>query len=111
MATDNLFYGSPEDSGGRLAVVSIFADRPHVRAVMRDDAEALGFQVSRVESLERLRHDRELSLGQIVLCDCSENDPAQLADQAGSVVQHVKRQGDFLLFFTQRQTDALASKR
>ena len=57
MATDNLFYGSPEDSEGRLAVVSIFADRPHVRAVMRDDAEALGFQVSRVESLERLRHD------------------------------------------------------
>ncbi|MFP5396088.1 MAG: winged helix DNA-binding protein [Alphaproteobacteria bacterium] len=82
MATDNLFYGSPEDSEGRLAVVSIFADRPHVRAVMRDDAEALGFQVSRVESLERLRHDRELSLGQIVLCDCSENDPAQLASLA-----------------------------
>lgn len=99
MATSDLFYGSPDDSGRRLASVSIFAERPHIRAILRDGAEALGFRVDQADCLDRLRQEPPLSLGQIVLCDCADNDPSQLASLA-ELDMTIARQGGQLIVST-----------
>lgn len=80
MAEKDLFYA--EGGDGAWASVSIFAERPHVRAMMRDDAEALGFQVGQADTLTSLLAELGSRLGPIVLVDVPENEPAQLASLA-----------------------------
>ena len=48
MAMTDFSYAAPQGSVAALASVSIYADRLHVRAMMQDDAEALGFRVQQV---------------------------------------------------------------
>lgn len=81
MAEDDVSYGRPGGADG-LASVSIFADRPHVRAMIQDDAAALGFRVERADSLASLLAETHPRLGDVTLVDCPENDAAQLAGLA-----------------------------
>lgn len=80
MPQANFSYAAPaNDSAGLPLTVSIFADRPHVRGLMRDDAEAAGFRIGEVMELTGLLEGAARALGDIVLVDCPEVDGARLA--------------------------------
>lgn len=73
--------GVPEEgatSGPSLAL-SIFADRPHLRATMRDDAEAAGLVVAASGALMDLLEGSARPLGDVVLVDCPQIDAEALA--------------------------------
>lgn len=59
--------------------VSIFADRPHVRAQMREDALAAGLRVGQCGELGVLLDSDAIALGEVVLIDCPQVDAARLA--------------------------------
>ena len=59
--------------------VSIFADRAHVRAQMREDALAAGLQVGQCGELGVLLDSDAIALGEVVLIDCPQVDAARLA--------------------------------
>lgn len=80
MPQANFSYASPaNDAAGVPLALSIFADRPHVRAQMRDDAEAAGFRVSHAADVVSLLEGEARALGEVVLLDCPEVDGARLA--------------------------------
>lgn len=66
----------PTSSGCRVAepgppvALSIFADRAHLRAMIRNDAEAAGLTVTTAGSLSDLLEGAARPLGNIVLVDC-----------------------------------------
>lgn len=66
-------------AGGPPVALSIFADRAHLRAAMRDDAEAAGLTVTATGSLPDLLEGGALPLGDIVLVDCPQVDAQALA--------------------------------
>ncbi len=73
-------YGSPaNDAAGLPLALSVFADRAHVRGMMRDDAAAAGFRVSEAGELSRLLEGEAGALGEVVLVDCPQVDGAALA--------------------------------
>ncbi|QDK31535.1 MarR family transcriptional regulator [Sphingomonas sp. IC081] len=77
--TDDFAYGGGSASGqGSGLSVSIFADRAHVRAGMREDAGAAGLRVT-ATSLAELLEQGERPLGDVVLLDCPQVDGAALA--------------------------------
>lgn len=59
-----------QETGGPRVAVSVYADRPHVRAVMRDDALAAGLQVIHAGEVADLAEDGERPHAEIVLVDC-----------------------------------------
>jgi len=73
--------GVPEKgvTGGPSIALSIFADRPHLRATMRDDAEAAGLVVSASGVLTDLLEGSARPLGDVVLVDCPQVDAEALA--------------------------------
>lgn len=80
----SLAYTSPagataRDGGGARLALSIFADRGHVRGLMRDDAEAAGFRIAETAELAALIDGEPLPLGEVVLVDCPRVDGATLA--------------------------------
>lgn len=80
MAQADFFYEPANDRAGLPLSVSIFADRPHVRAQMRDDAEAAGFRLMVSEDVAALLSGDEVRvLGEVVLLDCPRLDAAGLA--------------------------------
>lgn len=91
MSHANFAYAAPEsresfsrDSGsrdsGRFALVlSVFADRPPLRAQMCSDAELAGFRVAATDAVASLLDDTVRPLGEVVLLDCPEVDGARLA--------------------------------
>lgn len=83
MSEKDFSYKSPAGGGARLAPgLSIFADRGHVRDLLREDAEAAGFQIVGAVGLADLFEADEHPLGEVVLVDCPLVDPAQLAGLA-----------------------------
>ena len=66
------------DAGLSLAL-SIFADRPHVRDTMRDDALAAGFRLHEARDVAALLDDQARPLGEVVLLDCPVVDAATMA--------------------------------
>lgn len=75
MSQSNFAYASPaNDAAGLPVALSIFADRPHLRDQMRDDAEAAGFRIAGVGAVASLLEDGEDArarlLGEVVLLDC-----------------------------------------
>ncbi|MCB2051017.1 MAG: winged helix DNA-binding protein [Novosphingobium sp.] len=60
-------------------VVSIFADRAHLRADLRSDVEAAGMRVSACDSVAALVSDHPLALGDVVFLDCPQLDAAAMA--------------------------------
>ena len=80
----SLAYASPAadtacDGGGARLALSIFADRAHLRGLMRDDAEAAGFRIAETAELAVLIEGEALPLGEVVLVDCPHIDGATLA--------------------------------
>lgn len=66
--------GAPEDAASSVAglplALSIFADRPHVRDQMRDDAAAAGFRITEASDVVSLLEGDARPLGDVVLLDC-----------------------------------------
>lgn len=60
-------------------VVSIFADRAHLRADMRSDAEAAGMRVTTCDAVAALVDELPVALGDVVLLDCPVLDAAGMA--------------------------------
>ncbi|MFC6620983.1 MarR family transcriptional regulator [Novosphingobium panipatense] len=80
---DFVYGGSaPANGGGAGVALSIYADRPHLRAVMREDAGAAGLNVLAASPLSDLVEAGEsgsTGLGDVVLIDCPQADAATLA--------------------------------
>lgn len=79
MPQANFAYASPIDDAanetahslaGLSLALSIFADRPHVRDQMRDDAVAAGFRITEVSDVASLLEGDARPLGEVVLLDC-----------------------------------------
>jgi len=69
-AADDFSYGSGHDVSGLRLKVSIFADRPHLRDQMREDAEGAGFRLAEASPIGRLLSGEAMPLGDVVLLDC-----------------------------------------
>ena len=72
------------DGGGYQAgflplAVSVFADRPHVRAQMADDAAAAGFRLVAHGAVAALIEEVEPALGEVILIDAPVAEAATLA--------------------------------
>lgn len=73
-------YGAPQASAVGLPVsLSIYADRPHLRATLCEDAQAAGLSVSAVGALGELLDGAARPLGDVVLVDCPQVDGQALA--------------------------------
>lgn len=79
MPQANFAYASSIDDSAGDAVshlaglplaLSIFADRPHVRDQMRDDAVAAGFRITEASDVVSLLEGDARPLGEVVLLDC-----------------------------------------
>lgn len=80
MPQANFAYSSPaNDSAGLSLALSIFADRAHVRAQMRDDAAAAGFRIAETAEVVSLLEGEARPLGEVVLLDCPAISGAGLA--------------------------------
>lgn len=78
--TPDFAYGAPaNDAAGLRLSVSVFADRAHVRGLIREDAEAAGFRLAGVGDLPALLEGEAQALGDVVLVDCPVVDGARLA--------------------------------
>lgn len=67
------------DRAGQQLTVTIVADRAHVRAELRDDAEAAGFRILHCCSPGEFAHAGISGLGDLVLADCSVVGAAEMA--------------------------------
>lgn len=96
-----------EGADGASALVSIFAERPHVRAMMRDDAEALGFRVGQADTLTSLLAEIGPRPGAIVLVDVPESDPAQFASLARLDMMVARQNGHLIVSTSVGALDAV----
>jgi hypothetical protein len=73
MAQADFVYSAPaNDVAGLSLTVSLYADRPHLRGEMRDDALAAGLRVGEAAALADLLEGEARPLGDVVLVDCPE---------------------------------------
>ena len=80
MSQANFAYSSAaNDAAGLPLTLSVFADRLHVEAVVREDAEAAGFRLVAGGPVAALLDDEARALGEVVLVDCPQADAAALA--------------------------------
>lgn len=80
MPQTNFAYAAPNgDAAGLPLTLSVFADRPHLRAEMRDDALAAGFRIVQASGLAGLLEGEARPIGDVVLLDCPAVDGAALA--------------------------------
>lgn len=80
MSQANFAYATPaNDAAGLPLALSIFADRGHVRELLREDAEAAGFRIAEAGEVAALLEGEARPLGEVVLLDCPMVDGAQLA--------------------------------
>ena len=78
MSSANFAYATPANDAAGLSL-SLYADRAHLRAQLRDDAEAAGFRVAEAGGIDALLEGEARPLGEVVLLDCPEADGAMLA--------------------------------
>lgn len=80
MGQANFTYASAANDPASLPLtLSVFADRAHVGASVRDDAEAAGFRLIDGGALADLLDDEVRALGDVILVDCPQPDGAALA--------------------------------
>lgn len=80
MSQADFAYSAPaNDAAGLPLALSIFADRSHVRDLLRDDAEAAGFRIAEAGEVAALLEGDARPLGEVVLLDCPVVDGAGLA--------------------------------
>lgn len=71
MSQVNFAYAMPaNDAAGMPLSLSIYADRPHVRDLMREDAEAAGFHIAAFAPVADLLEADGQPLGEVVMLDC-----------------------------------------
>ena len=73
------YQPAANDGAGVSLALSIYADRPHVRDQVRDDAEAAGFRIVELGEVATLLEGEARPLGEVVLLDCPEVTGAALA--------------------------------
>jgi hypothetical protein len=76
---DFAYSEAASDPAGLPLALSIFADRPHLRDQMRDDARAAGFRVTQTGDVAELLEGEARPLGDAVLVDCPVVNGAALA--------------------------------
>lgn len=80
MAQADFAYKPADDTAALPLTVSIFADRPMLRAQLCDDAEAAGFRLGQSGEMARLVDEGQIcTLGDLVLLDCPQAGAAELA--------------------------------
>lgn len=84
MAQADFAYQPASDAAGMPLVVSIFADRAHLRDSMREDAAAAGLRIGQCGAIAELLVDNDLAgearpLGEVVLLDCPHSGAGILA--------------------------------
>ena len=84
MPQANFAYRPPANDpansfGGLPLALSIYADRPHLRGTIRDDAEAAGFRIAEHAEVAALLEGEARPLGEVVVLDCPEVGGAELA--------------------------------
>jgi len=79
MSQANFAYAPANDPGGLPLAASIFADRPAMRAELREDAEAAGLSVEDCAPIADLAEGEARPLGAVVVVDCPEAEVAVLA--------------------------------
>lgn len=72
-------HGPANDMGGIALTLAIFADRPHLREDLREDALMAGYRVTECAALGVLGGDDARPLAEVVLVDCPRPDAAALA--------------------------------
>ena len=75
---DDFAYGGADPSGLPPSL-SIYADRPHLRADLSEDARAAGLRVTVVADVAALTQGEPRPLGDVVMVDCPTVDGAELA--------------------------------
>lgn len=91
--------GPANDLAGIPLSLAIFADRPHLRQQLHEDALMAGFRVTEAAPLELLVNGAERALAEVVLVDCPAPDAACLAALARLDVQ-VRQSGAQLIVAT-----------
>lgn len=76
---DFAYAEAASDPSGLPLALSVFADRPHLREEMRDDARAAGFRVTQTGDVAGLIEGEARPLGDVVLVDCPAVTGAALA--------------------------------
>lgn len=72
-------HGPANDLAGIALTLAIFADRPHLREQLREDALIAGYRVTRCAGLDQLGTEDARPLAEVVLVDCPGPDAASLA--------------------------------
>lgn len=72
-------HGLANDMGGIALTLAIFAERPHLRQQLREDALMAGFRVTVCAGLDVLAGEDARPLAEVVLVDCPAPDAAGLA--------------------------------
>jgi len=72
-------HGPANDLGGIALTLAIFADRPHLREQLREDALVAGYRVARCLGIDALLEEGARALAEVVLVDCPAPDAAALA--------------------------------
>ena len=73
------YDATASEAAGLPIALSLFADRPHLRDEMRDDARAAGFRITQIAEVASLLEGEARPLGEVVLLDCPVVDGAALA--------------------------------
>lgn len=92
-------HGPANDLAGIPLSLAIFADRPHVRQQLREDALMAGYRVTEAAPLDVLADGEVRALAEVVLVDCPAPDAASLAALAGLDVR-VRQSGAQLIVAT-----------
>ena len=80
MVQSNFVYASAaNDAAPAPLSVSVYADRPHLRGQIRDDAELAGFRIAEADGVAQLLEGEARPLGEVVLLDCPTVSAANLA--------------------------------
>lgn len=99
MAQSDFIYASRDSAAGVKMSVSVYADRVHVRAMLADDAAAIGLPVLHSGGLDGLFGADYPPLPQIVMVDCPDASADRLAQLAELDVR-VARAGTNLIVST-----------
>lgn len=80
LSTANLAYAdAANDAVGVALTLSLYADRPHLRSLLAEDAAAAGFRIGETAGIAALLEGDARPLGDVVLVDCPQVDGAVLA--------------------------------
>jgi hypothetical protein len=78
-SADFAYNSAANDAAGLPLSLSIYADRAHLRGLLRDDAAAAGFRIAEQADVVALLEGEPRPLGEVVLLDCPTTDGTTLA--------------------------------